>query len=113
MAYQTASRDWEILALELHLQIPTVTGKWVDHPSANHLGYYDPRTDCPEYAEDFNCLRPYPPAQVDEELAAKEYRKVPAALFETFHSMLRMSARGRLGGTPLFTEAHHMYTYSY
>lgn len=60
------------------LQIPKVTGKWVDHPSSNHLGYYDPRNDCPSYAEDFNCLRPYPPAEINEELAAKEYRKVSA-----------------------------------
>ena len=49
----------------------------MDHLNANHLGYYDPRTDCPVFAEDFNCLRPYPPAQADEDLAAKEYRKVP------------------------------------
>ena len=62
--------------LQCCLQIPAVTGKWVDHPSSNHLGYYDPRTDCPDYAQDFNCLRPYPPAEVNEELAAREYRKV-------------------------------------
>ena len=48
----------------------------MDHPSSNHLGYYDPRTDCPSYAEDFNCLRPYPPAQPNEQLAAREFRKV-------------------------------------
>lgn len=57
-------------------QIPSVTGSWVDHPNPEHLGLYDPRTDCPEWAEDFNCLRPYPPAQPNPELAAKEFRKV-------------------------------------
>ena len=67
----------DLTRLWCQMQIPKVTGKWVDHPNANHLGYYDPRTDCPDFAEDFNCLRPYPPAQADEELAAKEYRKVP------------------------------------
>ena len=61
---------------ECCLQIPAVTGKWVDHPSSNHLGHYDPRTDCPDYAQDFNCLRPYPPAEVNEELAAREFRKL-------------------------------------
>ena len=63
-------------------QVPNITGAWVDHPSAEHIGLYDPRTDCPEYAEDFNCLRPYPPAQPDPELAAREFRKArrPTAL---------------------------------
>ena len=53
-----------------------MTGTWVEHPSAVHIGLYDPRTDCPEWAEDFNCLRPYPPAQPDAELAAREFRQV-------------------------------------
>lgn len=56
--------------------MPNVTGAWVDHPSAEHMGAYDPRTDCPEWAEDFNCLRPYPPAQPNPELAAREFRQV-------------------------------------
>ena len=77
--------------LQCCLQIPAVTGRWVDHPSSNHLGYYDPRTDCPDYAQDFNCLRPYPPAEVNEELAAQEYRKVwTSSCLRTFIPLPRM-----------------------
>ncbi|CAL8469668.1 g9209 [Coccomyxa elongata] len=57
-------------------QVPQVTGSWVDHPNPEHIGLYDPRNGCPEYAEDFNCLRPYPPAQPNPDLAAREFRKV-------------------------------------
>lgn len=56
--------------------MPQVTGSWVDHPNEQHIGLYDPRSDCPEWAEDFNCLRPYPPAQPNPDLAAREFRKV-------------------------------------
>lgn len=56
-------------------QVPQVTGSWVDHPNPEHIGLYDPRGGCPEWAEDFNCLRPYPPAQPNPDLAAREFRK--------------------------------------
>ncbi len=56
-----------------------MTGSWVDHPNPEHIGLYDPRGGCPEWAEDFNCLRPYPPALPNPDLAAREFRKARAS----------------------------------
>ena len=58
------------------MQIPELTGTWVDHPDNEYRGMYDPPTRCPKFASDFNCMKPYAPVRKNDTLFSEEYRKV-------------------------------------
>ena len=58
------------------MQIPELTGTWVDHPDDTYRGMYDPLTRCPRFAADFNCVKPYAPVRYNGTLYTEEFRKV-------------------------------------